>query len=462
MAGPVLTQNIAQYPVGSGPVEMVDPRGTAFGSSVTSSGGGLSAGDREVLESEGNTPVAKDRAVSGVSQSDDGVDEIHRLEREISELENEILQQAGGFSQMSGGRIMSYEDCIRGLTVEIDQVHQTREALKAHFSREFSAPLDELVQTFGDFKGESFDQVYLCRLDQQASVPLENVLYSSGFGVGLSRVPTPFNWNDLPFPALDSMFNRLGGAANHREAAFAREAMNMSPSQQPVLQESVRQSYAPPMPGPQMGMAGHHAAVPVQGGPLPASPVGVAPMNGAVHPGMAPPPVSSNKGEVHPFSEPSDAANESTKPDDNSLSDRISQNTIIWKLFEKLLQAFPAWLRETNKPEFETGLDNQVLESLQKEESSLSSTPGDNKLDALKEKKARLESICSYLKDQRAHLKQELSQTMEWVKKIELFVKNKEVLKGVINEGKVGGHGDSPMVENSQPPLPQAAPIVHP
>ncbi|WP_066016203.1 hypothetical protein [Endozoicomonas atrinae] len=457
MAGPVLTQNIVQYPVGSGPVELVNPRGTVFGSSVTSSGGGLSAGDREVLESDCNAPVAKDRAVSGVGQSDDGVDEIHRLEREISELENEILQQAGDLSPMSGGRIMSYEDCIRGLTAEIDQVHQTREALKAHFSREFAAPLDELVQTFGDFKGDGSDQVYLCRLDQQTPVPLENVLYSSGFGVGLSSTPTPFNWNDVSFPVLNDMFISLDVSENYREADFARDTMNMSPSQQPVLQEGVRQSYAPPMPGPQMGMAQHHTAVPV-----PAPPVDVAPMNGAVHPGMASPPVSSNKGEVHPFSEPPDAANESPKPDDNSLSDRISQNTIIWKLFEKLLQAFPAWLRGTDKPECEAGLNNQVLENLQKEESSLSSTSVDNKLDALKEKKARLESICSYLKDQRAHLKQELSQTMEWVNKIALFVKNKEVLKGIINEGRVGDHGDSPMVENSQPPLPQAAPIVHP
>ncbi len=130
MAGPVLTQDIAQNPVGSGPVEMVNPRRTAFGSSVTSSGGGLSAGDREVLESEGNAPVAKDRAVSGVGQSDDGVDEIHRLEREISKLENEILHQAGDFPPMPGGRIMSYEDCIRGLKAEADQVHQMREGLK--------------------------------------------------------------------------------------------------------------------------------------------------------------------------------------------------------------------------------------------------------------------------------------------------------------------------------------------
>ncbi len=230
---------------------------------------------------------------------------------------------------------------------------------KSYFS-EFAVSLDELVQTFGDFKGESFDQVYLCRLDQQAD--RENVLYSSGFGVGLSSTPTSFNWNDVPFPALGSMFNSLGASENHRETDFARDAMNMSPSQQPVLQEGVRQSYAPPMPGPQMGMAQHHAAVPVQGGPVPAPPVDVAPMNGAVNPGMAPPPVSSNKGGVHPFSEPSDAAKESPKPDDNSLSDRISQNTIIWKLFEKLLQAFPAWLRGTDKPEFETGLENQVLE----------------------------------------------------------------------------------------------------
>ena len=461
MAGPVLTQNIAQYPVGSGPVELVDSQGMAFRRGVTSSDGGSSAEDREVLESESNAPVAKDRAVSGVGQSDDGVDEIHRLEREISELENEILQQAGDFPPMPGRRIMSYEDCIRGLKAEADQVYQTREALKAHFSSEFAAPLDELFQTFGDFKGDGFDQVHLCRLDQLAPVDRENVLYSSGFGVGLSSTPTSFNWNDVPFPALASMFNSLGVSENHREAAFAREAMNMSPSQQPVLQEGVRQSYATPMSGPQMGMAGYHAAVPVQGGPVPASPVDVAPMNGAVHPGMAPSPVSSNKGEVHPFSEPSDAANESPKPDNNSQSDRISQNTIIWKLFEKLLQACPAWFRGTDKPEFEAGLNNQVLENLQKEESSLSSTPGDNQLDALKEKKARLESICSYLKDQRAHLKQELSQAMEWANKIALFVKNKEVLKGIINEGKVGSHGDSPMVENSQPPLPQAAPIVH-
>ncbi len=70
-----------------------------------------------------------------------------------------------------------------------------------------------------------------------------------------------------------------------------------------------------------------------------------------------------------------------------------------------------------------------LLESLQKEESSFSSTPGDNKLDALKEKKARLESICSYLKDQRAHFREELFQAREWMSRLALFVNKKEALK---------------------------------
>ncbi len=451
MAGAVLAQNIVQYPgVGSGPVN-VDSRGRVFGSSVESTGEGLSAEDREALQFDGNAPVARDREVSEVGQSGNGLNEraeVDCLKKEIDELEKEIMQQAGAFSPMSAEKVMEYEDCIRGLKDEIHPFHQNREDLKAYFSSELAAPLEELVQILGEFKGGHFDKLHLCPLDQQASVSLENLFYASDFGVGLSSMQTPFTWNDVPFSAIDNMLNTLDVSAYHGEGAFVDSVVTKPPVPQSFIQGSADQNYAP-MPRQEMGTAEHHSAAPVPG-PVVAPSTDFVPESGSEKPRVVPAAASMNKGEVFPFSGQSDVVRESQVQDDNKLPDSTRKSIFIWKLFEKLLDACPASLKGNS--EDEAGLKTQVLENLKKEE-SLSSAAGDNQLEALKERKERLENIRSYFK--------ELSVAREWMRKMELFVNRKEALQGIAQEGNDRGHDDSRMNDKSQRSLPQADLVFH-
>ncbi|KEI70120.1 hypothetical protein [Endozoicomonas elysicola] len=451
MAGAVLGQNIVQYPdLGSGPLN-VDSRGKAFGSSVESLDDGLPAGDREVLQFDGNAPTEKDRVVSEVVQNGDGSNEraeIDCLKKEIDELEKEIMQQSGEFSPISDEKIRDYEGCIRGFKGEIDNVHKQREQLIALFSSEFVAPLKELIQMLGEFREDDFDKVHLCHLDQRTPVSAESIFYASDIGVGLSGIPTAFTWDDVPFSAIESMFNNLDVSAYHGEGAFVDSVVTQPSVPQPFIQGNAKQKYTP-IPGQDMGTAERHSAAPVQGS-IAAPSTDFVPASDSENPRVVPDAASMNKGEVFPFSGQSDVVRESQILDENKLQDNTRKSIFIWKLFEKLLDACPASLKGSS--EVEAGLKTQVLENLKKEE-SLSSVARDNQLEALKERKKRLENIRSYFK--------ELSVASEWMRKMELFVNRKEALKGIAKDGGGSAHDDSRMNDKSQKPLPQADLVVH-